>query len=561
MTTIRLPTAAPPHGTVLGTAPGTAESAEAYRAAGGYDTATGPDELLGHLTASGLRGRGGAGFPAAVKLRSVRDRGGAPVVVANGEEGEPGSVKDRWLLRARPHLVLDGLARAAAMTGAVRGFVYLADPVAGDSVRRALAAHPPPLPVEVVETGHTYVAGEETAVVRRIDGGPALPTAKPPRPYEKGVGGAPTLVSNVETLARIALTATRPDLRRSIARGTLVTLSGGPAGPVLTEVPYGVPLRALAARYGAPAAAGALMGGLFGGLVDARALDLPLEPGALAAAGTALGCGAIRFLAPGDCPVTTAADAAAHLSAESARQCGVCVSGTRAVGDALYALAAGAAGPDTADRLHRWSQGLPGRGACGLLDAAAGIAGSLLRSFPDLVRSHLAAPCPPCAAAALAAGRNRLTVAVPQVPEPPARPRPRPPTPAPAPASAPAPAPATSPATTTPPTSAPAASPATTAVPAPTPADATTPAPVPTPAKATTAVPLPTPADATTAVPALTPAGKPGTTALPAPAPADCPTATALPAPAASPVSPVSATTLPSRAAAPLPPPVLKGTP
>ncbi|MGG8405696.1 NADH-ubiquinone oxidoreductase-F iron-sulfur binding region domain-containing protein, partial [Streptomyces sp. 12297] len=236
MTTIRLPTAAPPHGTVLGTAPGTAESAEAYRAAGGYDTATGPDELLGHLTASGLRGRGGAGFPAAVKLRSVRDRGGAPVVVANGEEGEPGSVKDRWLLRARPHLVLDGLARAAAMTGAVRGFVYLADPVAGDSVRRALAAHPPPLPVEVVETGHTYVAGEETAVVRRIDGGPALPTAKPPRPYEKGVGGAPTLVSNVETLARIALTATRPDLRRSIARGTLVTLSGGPAGPVLTEV-------------------------------------------------------------------------------------------------------------------------------------------------------------------------------------------------------------------------------------------------------------------------------------------------------------------------------------
>ncbi|MFE1874581.1 NADH-ubiquinone oxidoreductase-F iron-sulfur binding region domain-containing protein [Streptomyces sp. NPDC059496] len=415
MTTIRLPTAQPP-GTVLGAAPQVTESADDYRATGGYDAATGPEELLAHLAASGLRGRGGAGFPAAVKLRSVRGRGGSPVVVANGEEGEPGSAKDRWLLRARPHLVLDGLARAAAATGAVRGFVYLSDPAAGESVRRALAEHPPPLPVEVVEVGHTYVAGEETAVVRRIDGGPALPTAKPPRPFEQGVGGAPTLVSNVETLARIALTATRPDLRRTIARSTLVTLSGGPAAPVLTEVPYGIPLRTLAARYGTPDAAGALMGGLFGGLVDARALDgLPLEPGALTAAGTALGCGAIHFLTPAGCPVTTAADAAAHLAAESARQCGVCVSGTAAVGKALYGLAAGTAGPDTTDGLLRWSQGLTGRGACGLLDAAAGIAGSLLRSFPGLVRSHLAAPCPVCADATPEDGRRRLTVAVPEV--------------------------------------------------------------------------------------------------------------------------------------------------
>ncbi|MET9600788.1 NADH-ubiquinone oxidoreductase-F iron-sulfur binding region domain-containing protein [Streptomyces sp. NPDC006459] len=439
MTTIRLPTAQPP-GTVLGTAPAVFEGAEAYRATGGYDATTDPEELLAHLAASGLRGRGGAGFPAAVKLRSVRGRGGSPVVVANGEEGEPGSAKDRWLLRARPHLVLDGLARAAAVTGAVRGFVYLSDPAAGESVRRALAEHPPPLPVEVVETDHTYVAGEETAVVRRIDGGPALPAAKPPRPFEQGVGGAPTLVSNVETLARIALTAARPDLRRAIARHTLVTLSGGPDAPVLTEVPYGVPLRTLAARYGNADATGALMGGLFGGLVAADALDLPLEPGALGAAGTALGCGAIRFLAPGSCPVTTAADAAAHLAAESARQCGVCVSGTAAVGGALSGLAAGTAGPDTADHLLRWSQGLPGRGACGLLDAAAGIAGSLLRSFPGHVRSHLAAPCPVCADAAPAAGRRRLTVPVPEVAGAPRPAR----VPAPPPARSPAPAPSPS---------------------------------------------------------------------------------------------------------------------
>ncbi|MFI5669869.1 NADH-ubiquinone oxidoreductase-F iron-sulfur binding region domain-containing protein [Streptomyces sp. NPDC051704] len=434
MTAIRLPAAQPPD-SVFGARPDVTESAVAYRATGGYRSAVGPGELLHHLDASGLRGRGGAGFPAAVKLRAVRDGGvrdggvrdggvqegtvreggGVPVVVANGEEGEPGSVKDRWLLRARPHLVLDGLAHAAAMTGAARGYVYLSDPEAGARVRRALAEHPPPLPIEVVETDRTYVAGEESAVVRRIDGGPALPTAKPPRPFERGVGGVPTLVSNVETLARIALIAARPGLRLRIARSTLVTLSGGSGTPLLTEIPYGVPLRTLAAAHGTPDAAGALMGGLFGGLVGARGLDLPLDPGALAAAGTALGCGAIRFLSAGSCPVTAATEAVGHLAAESARQCGVCVTGTAAVHDALRALATGSAGPQTLENLTRWSGALPGRGACGLLDAAAGTAGSLLRAFPERIPSHLGAACPACAADLPADGPGRLAVAVPEV--------------------------------------------------------------------------------------------------------------------------------------------------
>ncbi|MFF3457357.1 NADH-ubiquinone oxidoreductase-F iron-sulfur binding region domain-containing protein [Streptomyces sp. NPDC002730] len=401
-------------GSLLGAAPAVAESAEAYAATGGYRDAVGPDVLLAHIAAAGLRGRGGAGFPVAVKLRTVRDAGGAPVVVANGEEGEPGSVKDRWLLRARPHLVLDGLARAAAITGAVRGFIYLSDPYAGARVRHALAERPPRLPVEVIETGHTYVAGEETAVVRRINGGPAMPTAKPPRPFERGVGDEPTLVSNVETLARIALIAGRPELRRRIARATLLTLSGSHGTPLLTEVPYGSTLAALAAAQGTPDATGALMGGLFGGLIGAGSLGLPLDPGALTAAGTALGCGAIRFLAPGECPVAVAADAVDHLAAESSRQCGVCVSGTAAISDTLHRLTAGTAGPDSVERLLRWSSGLPGRGACGLLDAAAGTAGSLLLAFPEPVRAHLGTPCPACDASPPSGG-HRLSVPVPDV--------------------------------------------------------------------------------------------------------------------------------------------------
>ncbi|WP_051795334.1 NADH-ubiquinone oxidoreductase-F iron-sulfur binding region domain-containing protein [Streptomyces sp. NRRL S-87] len=376
------------------------------------------DELLGHIAAADLRGRGGAGFPAAVKLRAVRDAAGpagpAPVVVANGEEGEPGSVKDRWLMRARPDLVLDGLVHAARITRADRGYVYVSDPDAADRVRDALTRHPPPLPVGIVLTAPGYVAGEESAVVRRIEGGPALPTAKPPRPYEHGVGGAPTLVANVETLARIAAVAARPDLRGAIAGSTLLTLSGGSAPALLTEVPYGVPLRELAAAQGVPDAWGALVGGLFGGLVGRTGLDLPLEPEALSAAGTAVGCGALRFLGPDECPVALAAEAARYLAAESSRQCGVCVSGTAAIADALRGLTLGEAPADLRERLHRWSTGLHGRGACGLPSAAARLAGTVATAFPAALDTHEHGACPVCPAPA-----PPLAVPVPPVPVPP----------------------------------------------------------------------------------------------------------------------------------------------
>ncbi|MGY4969511.1 NADH-ubiquinone oxidoreductase-F iron-sulfur binding region domain-containing protein [Streptomyces nigrescens] len=154
------------------------------------------------------------------------------------------------------------------------------------------------------------------------------------------------------------------------------------------------------------------MGGLFGGLIGPGRLDLALDPDTLAAAGTALGCGAIRFLAPDECPVSLVSAALAHLAAESARQCGICVAGTGSLRDAVGALTNGTADSGLLTRLQRWSTSLPGRGACGLLGAAAGTAGSLLRAFPDLVRAHLDAPCPGCAAPADA---GRLTVPVPNV--------------------------------------------------------------------------------------------------------------------------------------------------
>src|SRR5262249_15835850 len=149
------------------------------------------DALLEQVDLSGLLGRGGAAFPLGTKLRAVRDagrRGSETVVIANGEEGEPASIKDRWLLRNRPPLGLDGLRLATPMVGASRGYVYVSDQQSATAVAGALGELKPEAfgatSVTVVAVEPTYVAGEETAAVRRINGGPAKPTDKPPRPFE-----------------------------------------------------------------------------------------------------------------------------------------------------------------------------------------------------------------------------------------------------------------------------------------------------------------------------------------------------------------------------------------
>jgi NADH:ubiquinone oxidoreductase subunit F (NADH-binding) len=167
------------------------------------------EALLGEVEKSGLLGRGGAAFPLGVKLRTVRAahlRGHDTVVVANGEEGEPASVKDRWLMRHRPHLVLDGLRLAARLVGAQRAYVYVSDTAAALAVDNALSEVGfdtlGGLEISIVTVAPGYVAGEETAAVRVINGGPAKPTDKPPRPFQHGVAGHPTLVSNVETPCR-----------------------------------------------------------------------------------------------------------------------------------------------------------------------------------------------------------------------------------------------------------------------------------------------------------------------------------------------------------------------
>ncbi len=380
----------------------------------GYRPLASADDLLAEVDRSGLLGRGGAAFPLAVKLRTVRDNGraaGGAVVVANGEEGEPASVKDRWLLRNRPHLVLDGLRLASAIVGADRACVYVSDPESARSVEDAVCDDlGVAVSVRLVDPG--YVAGEETAAVRALNGGPAKPTDKPPRPFQEGVGGLPTLVSNVETLANLPYlqehgAAAFRAQGTPLSPGTfLMTITGAGRPPGLYEIPHGLPFTELLALHGISPdhVKGVLMGGYFAGLLNRDVLDATLDHETLRRLGSGLGAGAITVLTD-DCAVAVAASVLAYFDRENAGQCGSCFNGTAAMAAVAGALRDGVATSEDVTRLRRWSVMLRGRGACATLDAACNMAASLLGQFPHAVDRHLENACETCHAGIFRADR------------------------------------------------------------------------------------------------------------------------------------------------------------
>jgi NADH:ubiquinone oxidoreductase subunit F (NADH-binding) len=360
------------------------------------------DGILDELAAAGLRGRGGAGFPTHVKWRTVADAPGPKVVVANGHEGEPASAKDRWLLTRRPHLVLDGLLLAARVVGAERAIVYVSSADSAAAAERAIAdvvaagLVPAGISLEVFRTSGGYVAGEESAVCRAINGGPALPLAKPPRVFESGVDGRPRLVNNGERLAHAAWiarcgAAAFREAGTADSTGTaLFTHTGGSADGAVVEAPLGTTVGALFAAAGAPleSATGLLMGGWFGGVLHGDLAGLPCSHAAVAALGSGLGCAAITVLGPDDDVVAVAAELADWYAGESARQCGVCRNGTKSIATTLAAVRDGDADPEHREKLARWGTTLPGRGACAFLDGAATLARTVTADLIAAPRQH-----------------------------------------------------------------------------------------------------------------------------------------------------------------------------
>ncbi|NUP38352.1 MAG: hypothetical protein HOY76_15375 [Streptomyces sp.] len=375
-------------------------------------TADAADRLIRAVEDAGLTGRGGAAFPTGRKLRTVAAGRGTAVVVANGMESEPASRKDETLLDLAPHLVLDGVALAAAAVGA--DVAHLCLPRTrqdqADALREAVGERQrvgtDPFPVQVHELPHHYVSSEETSLVRWLNGGDARPLATPPRPFEKGVGRRPTLIDNVETLAHLALIARygpgwfRGAGRPDAAGTTLVTLSGALRTPGVYEVPMGRPLGEVLDVAGGAAEplAAVLLGGFFGSWLPVRqALHVPFAKQDLASLGAGPGAGVIVALPARACGLAEAARILGYLAAQSARQCGPCRLGLPAVAADFADLAWGDPTAELMQRLEGRTGLLAGRGACRHPDGASRFAATALRVFADDVRHHLSAG--PCAAA------------------------------------------------------------------------------------------------------------------------------------------------------------------
>ena len=381
-----------------------AESFTAHQARLGPLPAIDGAVLISVLESSGLTGRGGAGFPVGRKWRTVAHAAGDwPVVLVNGAEGEPLSAKDRALMVTRPHLVLDGALLAAEAVGAGQIVLYVgeAHAAARAAIGRAVLERGPRVSrrVRLVAAPDRYVAGEESAAVHFIDTGDARPTAVPPRPFERGIGGRPTLVQNVESLAHVALIARHGDgwyrgAGSSGAPGTaLVSTSGRDGRTTVHEIEFGETIGSVAGRLGtmADGIQAVLVGGYFGGWIDGRSAgSMPLEPAGLRQAGASFGCGVLSFLGREACGVQAAAQVMAYMAAESAAQCGPCVFGLRAVADATARLAAGVAQADDLAHLERWTGQIRGRGACRHPDGAVNHLASAMRVFGDEFARHQA---------------------------------------------------------------------------------------------------------------------------------------------------------------------------
>jgi NADH:ubiquinone oxidoreductase subunit F (NADH-binding) len=359
--------------------------------------------LIGLLRAAGLTGRGGAGFPAWRKVEAVRRAGGTPVVVANGSEGEPASGKDRVLLAYQPHLVLDGLQLVAGALGARTAHVHV-PAASADGVRAALAARRgaglDAVPVTVTVAAESFVAGEESAVVAAVSGRPAVPTDKLRRITDSGVGGAPTLVQNVETLAHLALIARHgPDWFRAAGTpdepGTFLATVGGAVGaPGVVEAGYGVRLGDLVDAAGGATAPlqAVLLGGYHGGWVPARP-ELPVSRAALAPFAASPGAGVVLALPASVCGLAETARIAGYLAGEVAGQCGPCVNGLPRLATTLDDLARHRARPGLPAEVRRLAALVTGRGACRHPDGTARMITSAMRAFETDVAAHLAGRC------------------------------------------------------------------------------------------------------------------------------------------------------------------------
>jgi len=394
-----------------------------YRANGGYRALAKavhemePAEILDVIDASGLAGRGGAGFPTGRKWRAVADAHGEPkTIVCNADEGEPGCFKDRVLLDYDPHAVLEGMAIAARATGATQGFLYLryeyphTQRILERAIDEARAAGL--LGPSVLGSGMTfelyvrrgagaYICGEETSLLNSLEGKHPFPRNRPPYPVTHGFEDRPTAVNNVETLASAPAILARgaewyAGLGLGEQKGTkIISLSGDVRRPGNYEIPIGLPLGTLLHDWAGGPLEGrsfqaATMAGLSGGFLAGADLDgASLDEPSLRARGSYLGAGGIMVFDDSRDMLKVAEESMTFFAHESCGKCFPCRIGTQRLAERLSG-AAGPRDPETWKReVHDVGRTMASLSACGLGVAAPLVTEKLLQYFPDRIDAHV----------------------------------------------------------------------------------------------------------------------------------------------------------------------------
>jgi len=398
------------------------EKIDEYIAFDGYTalakalTSMSPRKIIEEIKAAGLRGRGGAGFPAGIKWERCRTTPGkTKYLICNADEGDPGAYMDRSILEADPHAVLEGMTIGAKAIGAQRGFIYVRDeyPLAVERVRKAIEQAVDygllgknilntgfDFHVEVVRGGGAFVCGEETALMASIEGRVGRPRSRPPYPSEKGLWGKPTNINNVETWANVPIIIQRgaewySTLGTEKSKGTKVfSLVGKINNSGLVEVPMGIMLREIIYDIGGGIPGGKQFkavqsGGPSGGCIPASLLDLTVDYEALTKAGAIMGSGGLIVMDEDTCMVDVALYFVSFLVEESCGKCTPCRVGLQRMKEMLTAITEGRGQEGDVERLEALAKTIQDGSLCGLGQTAPNPVLTTLKYFRDEYEAHI----------------------------------------------------------------------------------------------------------------------------------------------------------------------------
>ena len=398
------------------------ESLDEYIARGGYLSlvqavaSMTPEEVLAEVTASGLRGRGGAGFPTGRKWQAVREATGSPkYVICNADEGDPGAYMDRGVLEGDPHSVIEGMIVGAYTMGASEGYIYVREeyPLAVTRMIRAIAQAEAAgflgenilgssfsFRIRIAKGAGAFVCGEETALIASIEGRVGEPQQRPPFPAQRGLFGKPTCINNVETWANVPVIVRRggkwfASIGTEKSKGTKVfSLVGNINNTALIEVPMGTTLDRIVHEIGGGipenrACKGVQIGGPSGGCVPADMFDLPVDYESLQKAGSIMGSGGMIVMDSHTCMVDIAKYFMGFLEDESCGKCFTCREGTQRLKQIVTRISEGKGKEEDLQLLEELGWLVKEASLCGLGKTAANPVLTTLRYFRAEYLAHI----------------------------------------------------------------------------------------------------------------------------------------------------------------------------